>query len=108
MDEMQLEHVSEFKYLRCVLDESGTDKAQCRIKVTSERRVADAIKSQVNARGLQFECATILHEILLMPVFIYGSGTMIWKEKKSSKIMDVQMSSLRGLLGIGIKSQMHG
>ena len=25
---MQLEHVSEFKYLGCVLDESGTDEAR--------------------------------------------------------------------------------
>ena len=27
IDEKHLEHVSEFKYLRCVLDESGTDEA---------------------------------------------------------------------------------
>ena len=27
VDGMRLEHVSEFKYLRCVLDESGTDEA---------------------------------------------------------------------------------
>ena len=26
-DGIQLEHVSEFKYLECVLDESGTDEA---------------------------------------------------------------------------------
>ena len=26
---IRLEHVSEFKYLGCVLDESGTDKAEC-------------------------------------------------------------------------------
>ena len=30
-DGMQLEYVSQFKYLRCVLDESGTDGAEyCR------------------------------------------------------------------------------
>ena len=28
-----LEHVSEFKYLGCVLDESGTDGAECSRKV---------------------------------------------------------------------------
>ena len=27
VDGVQLEHVSEFKYLGCVLDESGTDEA---------------------------------------------------------------------------------
>ena len=35
-----LEHVSEFKYLGCVLDESGTDEAKCSRKVASGRRVA--------------------------------------------------------------------
>ena len=27
VDEIRLEHISEFKYLGCVLDESGTDGA---------------------------------------------------------------------------------
>ena len=31
-DEMRLEHLSEFKYLGCVLDESGTYEAECRSK----------------------------------------------------------------------------
>ena len=30
VDRIRLEHVSEFKYLGCVLDESGTDGAECR------------------------------------------------------------------------------
>ena len=29
VDGMPLEHVSEFKYLGCVLDEPGTDEAEC-------------------------------------------------------------------------------
>ena len=29
VDGIRLEHVSEFKYLGCVLDESGTDGAEC-------------------------------------------------------------------------------
>ena len=48
--------------MECVLDESGTDKAKCRRKVARGRRVAGAIRSLVNARGLQLECATVLHE----------------------------------------------
>ena len=30
VDGIRLEHVSEFKYLGCVLDESDTDEAECR------------------------------------------------------------------------------
>ena len=36
---IRLEHVSEFKYLGCVLDESGTDEAECCRNVASGRRV---------------------------------------------------------------------
>ena len=46
-DEIHLEHVSEFKYMGSVLDESGTDEAECRRKVASGRRVAGAIRSLV-------------------------------------------------------------
>ena len=52
VDEIRLEHVSGFKYLGCVLDESGTDGAECSRKVASGRRVAGAIRSLVNARNL--------------------------------------------------------
>ena len=31
----------------------------------------------VNARGLQLECARVLHESLKVPVLTYGSKTMI-------------------------------
>ena len=50
MNGMRLEQVSEFKYLRFVLDESGTDKANCRRNVASERKEAGANRSPVNAR----------------------------------------------------------
>ena len=55
VDRIHLEHISEFKYLGCVLDKSGTDGVECCRKVASGRRVADAISSLVNARDLQFE-----------------------------------------------------
>ena len=45
VDGVRLKHVSEFKYLGCVLDESGTDGAECSRKVASVRRVAGAIRS---------------------------------------------------------------
>ena len=49
---IRLEFVSEFKYLGCVLDESGTDEEACSRKVAIRRRVASAIRSLVNARSL--------------------------------------------------------
>ena len=36
----RLEQVSEFKYLWCVLDESGTEVAACRRKMANWRKVA--------------------------------------------------------------------
>ena len=71
--------------------------------MASERRVAGAIRSLVNARSLQ-------PESLLVPGLTYGSEAMIWREKERSRIRAVQMDNLRGLLGIKrrIKSWMHG
>ena len=75
IDGIRLEHVvSEFKYFGCVLDESGTDGAEC------SRKVAGIIRSLVNGRGLQLECAGILHEILFVPVLMYGSETNVMEE----------------------------
>ena len=100
VDGVHLKNVSEFKYLRYVLDKSGIDGVECSRKVASGRRVTDAIRFLVNARDLQLECVRVLHEILLAPVFMYGSKTMLWKEKEKSRAKAVQMDNLRGLLGI--------
>ena len=59
-----------------------------------------AIRSLINSRGLQLEWARVLHETLLVPVLIYGSETMLWKEKERSRIRAVQMDNLGGLLVI--------
>ena len=40
-----LQHVSEFKYLGCVLDKSSTDEVECSKKVENWRRNAGAIRS---------------------------------------------------------------
>ena len=71
--------MSEFKYLRCVLDESGTNGVECSSKRASRRRIAGAIRSLVNAKDSQLECARVLHETLLVPVPMYGKVTMLWK-----------------------------
>ena len=73
----------------CVLEDSGTDEAECSRKVVSGRRVAGTIRSLVNAWSLQLECARVLHESLLVSVLFYGSETMIWREKERSRIRDV-------------------
>ena len=40
---IRLKDVSEFKYLGCILNESGTDEAECLRKVASGRRVAGVL-----------------------------------------------------------------
>ena len=61
--------------------------------------MAGAVRSLVNARDLQLKCATVLHEILLVPVLMNGHVKMLWKEEERSRIIAVQMDNLRGLLG---------
>ena len=53
VDGKRLEHLLEFKYLGCILDESGT-----------------------YARGLELQCARVLHETLLLPFLMCGSVTV--------------------------------
>ena len=44
--------------------------------MSSGRRVVGAIKSLINARDLQIECARVLHETFLVHVLTYGSETI--------------------------------
>ena len=82
------------------MEESGTEEAECSRKVVIGKRVAIVISSLVNTRSLQLECSRVLHELLLMPVLVYGSETVIWREKERSRIRTVHIDSLRGLLRI--------
>ena len=59
VNRVSLEYVSEFKYLGCVLDESGTDGAECSRKVVSGKRIAGAIISLVHASELHLDCASL-------------------------------------------------
>ena len=68
----------------------GTDIGECYRKMISSRKVAGAIRSLVNPRGLQLESVRVLQEGLLVPVLVYGNGTMIWGEKERSRIWAVQ------------------
>ena len=56
---IRLEHVSEFKYLGCILEKSGTAGAECSRKVVSGRRVAGVISSLLNAKDLKIECDSL-------------------------------------------------
>ena len=73
---------------------------QCLRNGTNERKAAGTIRSLVNACYLQFECARVLHETMLVSVLMYGSETILGKGKDRSRIRSVQMENLRGLLDI--------
>src|SRR5678816_814811 len=64
---------TQLKYLGYMLDEKGTDDAECSRKVVNSRKVAGAIKLLVNVKGLSLECASVLHESMLLPVLLYSS-----------------------------------
>ena len=64
-----------------LLDESGTDGAECSMKVARGKRVASTIRYQINAKDLQLECARVLYETLLVRILMYGSETMLWKNQ---------------------------
>ena len=40
-----------------------------------------------------------MHEKFFVPILMYGSEKMLWREKKKSSVRAVQMDNLRGLLG---------
>ena len=52
VDGVRIDHVSEFKYLGYVLNETGTDGIACSRQVASRRRLVGAIRPLVNARNL--------------------------------------------------------
>ena len=51
------------------------------------------MRSLVNDRDLQLERARVLYEIFLGPVLMYGSETMLCKEKERYRIGAVQMNN---------------
>ena len=59
------------------MDESGTDGAECSREVKGGRRVAGAIRSVVNTKDLQIECAKVLHKPFFVSLLMYGSETML-------------------------------
>ena len=86
LDGEQLEQVSEFKYVEYMLVEKGTDDADCSRKVVNGRKMAGAIKSLVDAKGISLECARVLHDGMLLPVLMYSSETMVWNKRYRYKV----------------------
>ena len=68
VDGIRLEHVSEFKYLGCVLDKSSANGAKCSSKGSNGKRIEGPIRILVNARDLQHEHVRVLHETFLVPI----------------------------------------
>ena len=54
--------------------------------VPSGRKVAGAVRPLVNLSYFQLECIKVLDEALLMPVLLYGSEIVVWREKEISRI----------------------
>ena len=81
--------MSEFKHLGCVLDELGIDEVVCHRKVVSGWKVAGVIRALVNDSGMKLECARDLHKTLIVLVLMYGSETMIGRDKERSRIKAV-------------------
>ena len=67
---IRLEQISEFKYLGCVLDESGTDEAECSRKVASRRMVA------VNAKSLPQKLKKV-----------FSDGSAMWREWRMTGLL---------------------
>ena len=72
---IRFEHVSESKYLRCVLDESGTDEA-----VIGSWRVESGMQMPTGLMLMLEICSLsvlVLTESLPVPVLMYGSKIML-------------------------------
>ena len=76
VDGICLGYVSEFKYLGCVLDEAGTDGAECSRKVSCGRNAAYAIRSLVGIYSLSVleSCMKHCSYLFLCMAVIQGYG----------------------------------
>ena len=46
---------------------------------------------------VQLEFARVLHDGLLVPVLMYGSETVVWREEERSRIRAVRMDNFRSI-----------
>ena len=94
VDEMQLDHISEFNYL-----ESNTDGTEYFRKVANERKVYCAIISLLKDITLQLERSKVLQEGLPVAFFMYESEKMRWTER-IVKVNNIISLSCKGRIDI--------
>ena len=58
------------------------------------------LDSMANVMGLRLECARVLCESLLVPVLLYSSETVIWRENGRSSVRLCRRTTSEVLLGI--------
>ena len=89
----------EFMYLGCVLDESCIDGVEYFRNLVRVRKVMGAIRSFMNPRTWQLECAKVLCEALCSSV-ILNITEELYGRRREDGIRAVQMNDLRHLFGI--------
>lgn len=57
-------------------------------------KIAEGIRALVNKKELSLECVRVLHKNMVIPPAMYGSKTIIWKEREGSKTRTVQVNNL--------------
>ena len=95
VDGIRLEHVSQFKYFGCVLDESGSDGAECSRKVASGGGGLQVPSGPWLMLEICSLIALVLHETLLVPVLMYGRETTLWRERERTRVRAAQIENLR-------------
>ena len=84
------------------MDVSDIDGAECSRKVAGERRVSGVIRSLVNARDMQLECARVHYETMkhCMYLFLCMALRQCYRKRRRDLGLGLYMDNLRGLLGI--------
>ena len=77
----------------CVLDESGTVWSELSRKGASGGGWQVPLDPYLML-GICSLSLLVLHETLLVPFVMYGSKTVLWKEKERSRIRAVQVDNL--------------
>lgn len=63
-----------------MMNDRGTEKAECENKVMNKSTVAETIKALVNEKGLKLKCTRVLHESFWIQTD--GCETLAWKERE--------------------------
>ena len=78
VDGIHLEHISEFKYLGCVLDEAGTDEAECSRNVSCKTLAHSSCKPLALTRDLMAPAT-----LLTLATFLLHSARSVHDSSKT-------------------------